>query len=337
MSEHDASAPELARRGLLRISDERILDVVDELDLRGHVKVTAVIGVPLKRLQQSRDVTTFAVSAPSAAVRALLELVATEGLERVVTQLGDAADSPTYEELSEALDTLSAAGMSDDDLISVLVTAISEGFPAAGHCRRLLSERDAWQLPALPERREGDVSTPRAPRPEVKEQRKARREAQKQRKKPNSPPRPVKAKKSVVGTTPPLARPASVTTSEELIVRRRDYRFTPRELERFDPHHALAGTVVLVDVPFDAVDPEIPEVRAKQRPALVVAGSDSELLVRPIYSSPAATRALFSPWRRLGLDHHSYVDDVRVAVRLDDVVAGPSLGTVTDDEWNDLF
>ena len=337
MSEHDDSALDLARRGLLGISDERILAVVDELDLRAHTKVTAVIGVPLKRLQQSRDVTAFAVGAPSAAVRALLELVATDGLERVVAQLGDVADSPSYDELSGALDALIALGMSDDDVIGVLVTAISEGFPAAGHCRRLLNERDAWKLPALPPRLEGVVLTPKAPRPEVKEQRKARREAQKQRKKPNSPPRPVKAKKPVASATPPPARPTSVTTTEGLIVHRREYRFTPRELERFDPRHALAGTIVLVDVSFDAVDPEIPEVRTKQRPALVVAGSDSELLVRPIYSSPATTRVLFSPWRRLGLDHHSYLDDVRVAVKLDDIVAGPSLGTVTVDEWNELF
>ena len=128
-----------------------------------------------------------------------------------------------------------------------------------------------------------------------------------------------------------------MTTTEGLLFHRRDYRLTPRELERFDARHALAGAIVLVDVPFDAVDPEIPEVRAKQRPALVVAGSDSELLVRPIYSSPATTRVLFSPWRRLGLDHHSYLDDVRVAVKLDDVVAAPSLGAITDEEWNDLF
>ena len=63
MSEHDASALDVARQGLLRISDERILEVVDELDLRAHAKVTAVIGVPLRRLQQSRDVTAFAVGA----------------------------------------------------------------------------------------------------------------------------------------------------------------------------------------------------------------------------------------------------------------------------------
>ena len=31
---------------------------------------------------------------------------------------------------------------------------------------------------------------------------------------------------------------------------------TPAELERFDPEHALAGTVVIVEVPFDAIDPD---------------------------------------------------------------------------------
>lgn len=337
MSELDASAFEVARRGLLRISDERILAVVDELDLRAHTKVTAVIGVPLKRLQQSRDVAAFAVGAPSAAVRALLELVAGAGLERVVTQLGDAAESPSYDELSAALDALLAEGMSDDDVIGVLVTAISEGFPAAGHCRRLLAERDAWHLPTLPEREQSGPLTPKAPRLEVKEQRKARREAQKQRKKPNSPPRPVKVKKSAAQSAHAPERHVTQSPESPMLVERREYRFTPRELERFDAHHALAGTVVLVEVAFDAVDPEMPEVRTKQRPALVVAGSNEELLVRPIYSSPANTRVLFSPWRRLGLDHHSYLDDVRVVVKLDDVAAGPSLGTVSVEEWNNLF
>lgn len=337
MSESESSALDVARRGLLRISDERILEIVDQLDLRAHTKVTAVIGIPLKRLQQSRDVSTFAVTAPSAAVRALLELVANDALERVVNQLGDEADNPSYEELSAALDALVGEGMSDDDVVSVLVTAISESFPAGGHCRRLLSERDAWRLPELPERELSAVATPKAPRPEVKEQRKARREAQKQRKKPNSPPRPVKVKRPVEGATPP-PRVSSFTPTEGLDVdARRDYRFTPRELERFDPNHALAGTLVLVDVPFDAVDPEIPEVRTKERPALVVAGSETELLVRPIYSNPATTRVLFSPWRRLGLDHHSYLDDVRVAVKRSDVAQGPSLGALNDDEWNDLL
>ena len=109
--------------------------------------------------------------------------------------------------------------------------------------------------------------------------------------------------------------------------------FTPAELERFDPDHALVGTVVIAEVPFDAVDPAVPDQKAKARPALVVAASDDAVLVRPIYSNDAPTRSVLQAWRRLGLDHPSYVDDARV------VVAGPTaslerVGRLSDQEWN---
>ena len=45
----------------------------------------------------------------------------------------------------------------------------------------------------------------------------------------------------------------------------------------------------------------------------MVAASDDAVLVRPIYSSDAPTRSVLQSWRRLGLDHVSYVDDARVA------------------------
>jgi hypothetical protein len=45
---------------------------------------------------------------------------------------------------------------------------------------------------------------------------------------------------------------------------------------------------------------------------------------------------LFQPWRRLGLDHVSYIDSVRITLQ-----ATPNewsrLGRLTDDEWNTLF
>ena len=93
------------------------------------------------------------------------------------------------------------------------------------------------------------------------------------------------------------------------------------------------GTVVIVEVPFDAIDPDVPEQRAKERPALVVAASDDAVLVRPIYSSDAPTRSVLQSWRRLGLDHVSYLDDARVAVP----AATASLervGRLSDPEWN---
>jgi hypothetical protein len=73
------------RRGLLKVDDATVLAAVDSLDLRGNAKISAVVGMPLRSLQQRRDVTAFAIGAPVAAVKSLLELLAMEPLEKVVT------------------------------------------------------------------------------------------------------------------------------------------------------------------------------------------------------------------------------------------------------------
>jgi len=111
---------------------------------------------------------------------------------------------------------------------------------------------------------------------------------------------------------------------------------TPLEESRFDVEHPLVGSVVVVDVPFDALDPVQPDVTSKERPALVVAASNDELLVRALYSHSSPTRSIFSPWRRVGLDHASYVDDVRLIVPLGSEPLRP-LGQLTTAEWNALF
>jgi hypothetical protein len=89
-----------------------------------------------------------------------------------------------------------------------------------------------------------------------------------------------------------------------------------------------------VEVPFDALDPDLPDVSSKERPALVVAASGDELLLRPIYSNPSTTRSIFQPWRRVGLDHVSYIDDVRVVVA--NVDPHVQVGQLTVSEWNAL-
>jgi hypothetical protein len=110
---------------------------------------------------------------------------------------------------------------------------------------------------------------------------------------------------------------------------------TPAEVAVYDIAHPLAGWVVTTEVPFDNVDPVIPEQQSKIRPAVVVAASDEGLLVRGIYSHPSATRGIFSPWRRLGLDHVSYVDVSRSPVGADAEVN--RLGALSDEEWNALL
>jgi hypothetical protein len=329
------NAAEMSRRGLLKINESTILAAVDGFDLRGHAKISAVVGMPLRNLQQRRDVTTFAASAPIAAVSALLELLAMAPLEKVIAALGVHADTPNFEQLSDAIDAISRDGASIDDVVAVLTFAIAEEFPAAPHCRRLLEERADLTLPELPDVVvASSMVAPKETDPEIKEQRRRRREEEKKRKRgPTSlrPPRPTKTKPApkVQSTS---NEPRSV--SDEPGERRRPMIFTPAELDRFDPEHAVVGTVVIVEVPFDATDPAAPEEKSKERPALVVAASAEGLLVRPIYSSSAPTRNILQSWRRLGLDHVSYVDDIRVALNVAPSETLERVGRLTDQEWN---
>ena len=109
------------------------------------------MGIPLRNLQQRHDITTFATTAPIAAVTALLELLAMVPLEKVIAALGDHADTPNFEQLSAAIDAVRRDGSSLDDVVAVLAFAIAEEFPAAPHCRRLFDEREELALPDLPE------------------------------------------------------------------------------------------------------------------------------------------------------------------------------------------
>lgn len=338
MSPTTSSPNEIVRRAFLRIDSSSVLACVDSLDLRGHGKVSAVVGLPLRTLQQRREVATFAATAPMAALRGLLELLATKPLGLVIESLGEHADSPTFDQLSATVDELLASGTSNDDLVALLAYAIIEQFPASAHCRRLLSERPDFQLPELP-----DVTAvptllvPKTTDPRVREERRARREQEKQRKKRPGTPRPSHSGKAPrVKGAPPSRTPTEVPGTGGAPNERRRPLLTPAESERFDVDHPLAGSVVVADVAYDAVDPMTPEVRSKERPVLVVAANDDALLVRAIYSSPAPARRVFLAWRRLGLDHVSYIDDARVAL----VASGSSLarlGVLNVVEWNALL
>ncbi len=339
MTASASNAIEIARRAMLKIDDEVILKTVDGLDLRSHAKISAVVGMPLRNLQQRRDVTAFALSAPVPALQALLEVLAMAPLEKVIDALGDHADAPNLEQLRGAVDTVRAEGATVSDVVAVLGFAVAEGFPAAPSCRQLLQDVPEYALPELPDVEPSSaLLTPKETDPLIREQRRLRREQEKQRKRgPSSvrPTRPVKGKSS--------STPASTPSTESLdapaapAAERRRVLLTPSESERFDVQHPLAGTVVIVEVPFDSTDPLIPEQKSKERPALVVGANDESLLVRPIYSNPSTTRVTFGAWRRLGLDHACYVDDARVAVTVTSTDSLERLGRLNDQEWNSLF
>lgn len=326
------STTDIIRRSLIKIDPARVLGLVDELDLRPSARVTAVVGVPLRSLQQRRDVASFAASAPLPAVRAVLELLSLDPLNKVVEALGDHAESPTFEQLSEAIEQVRAAGTGDDDVVAVLCFAVGEAFPAAPHCRRLLEEREEWRLPELPEVGAASLVAPsREVDPALKEARRQRREQQRRKKVTSAPPRHAKAPKAPRDDQRVVTR----VTESPTVVERRSARLTPRESALYDASHPLAGSVILALVPFDAVDPSAEEATAKERPALVVAASANGALVRGIYSQQFVNRTVFAPWRRLHLDHVCYLSDDRVPVELP--VPLVTLGELTPEEWNGFF
>jgi hypothetical protein len=337
MSVMNMNANDIVRQGIAGISEAHVLETVDNLNLKGNAKLSAVVAMPLRSLQQKRDVSTFAATAPIAAVRALLEVLAFEPLENIVEALGDDADAPTYEQLKEAVDHIVAQGATNDDVLAVLTFGIGEGFPAAPHCRQLLDERPELALGELVTLRAPSLLVPKQVSDEVKEQRRIRREEEKKKKSATSARanHSFKAKRS--DRAPAPSSSTAVANSEPIIeVLRRRVLFTPAELSTFDPSHPLVGTVILADVPFDATDPVMPEQRSKLRPAIVVAANDDAVLVLGIYSNDSPTRNLFQPWRKLGLAHVSYVATDRTVVTLAPRDA-ERIGRLSDEEWNSLF
>lgn len=338
MSDASSNDSAIVRRAFLKIDPAMTLRAVDTLDLRARAKVSAVVGVPLRQLQQRRDVGAFATTAPLAALKSLLDVLAVAPLEQIVESLGDHAESPTYEQLARAVDQLLASGSTYDEVVAALAYAVGESFPAAPSCRRLFDERAELALPALPEVVAPTIlASPREVKPEIREQRRARRDEEKRRRKASSPARALRVSKPKSGAPPrpEVSVRALAESPSPKIVERRPTPLTPLELSRFDAHHPLVGAVLVLDVSYDGHDPAQPEATSKDRPVLVVAGSSEALLVRPIYSSPSTARTIFQPWRRVGLDHVSFIDGARVVVP---TAPGTHrhLAHLTAREWNAL-
>ena len=340
MSIVSASPHDVMRRALAKMDSDSIMNVVDALQLQG-AKISAVIAVPLRGLQKKRDVAAFAAGAPIDAVAGLLEVLSMEPLEKVISALGENAESPNYEQLSAAIASLRAEELSTDALVAVLAYAIGHEFPAAAHCRRILGEDESLTLPEI-EIKIGHASllTPKVVDESVREQRRARRAQEKAHKQARASRTKVESSRLRGKVDKKVSRDVSSPTVERpqttvLEVTRRMVTLTPSEAAVFDVTHPLAGSVVITEVPFDNVDPVMPEQQSKIRPALVIAASSEGLLVRGIYSHASATRSLFSPWRRLGFGHVSYIDVARIAVAADAELN--RIGMLSDDEWNSLL
>ena len=207
----------------------------------------------------------------------------------------------------------------------MLAFAAGQEFPAGPSCRQILNEEEDLALPEL-DITVGTASllSPKEQDAAVLEQRRLRREEEKARKKAQAERAALKAqaakqgKKKAAPAPAPAPRPAATPAPTPVLeITRRSAKLTPAEAALFDTGHALAGWVVTTEVPFDAVDPTAPELQAKIRPAVVLAASSEGMLVRGIYSNDGPTRDVFQAWRRVGLDHVSYVDAAHITVSSD--------------------
>ncbi len=231
-----------------------------------------------------------------------------------------------------------ASGSSVDDVVAVLAYAIGDAFPAAPHCRRLLTEREELSLPELPDVVAPSVlAPPREVSAEIREQRKNRREEEKRRKKTSTPTRSQRAARPK-NVTPPRTESGSATPPPVPVpeTRRRVLLDASRRGD-FNADHSLVGTVVMANVTFDAQDPENPSSRRRSGPHLSSPPRRTPCSYGRSIPKTHRPDHVFGPCRRVGLDHVSYIDDAHVIVAVEAPEALHRLGVVTTVEWNSLF
>lgn len=115
---------------------------------------------------------------------------------------------------------------------------------------------------------------------------------------------------------------------------------TPVQEEEFDHDDPWTAGVVFAWVPFDAVDPTQPDLEGKARRCVVVAGSLTDLLVRPGYSEGGVKSRDWKSvplrhWKRAGFDRPTWIDTGSLRVPRDQ--AQSPVGWLTPEDWNALW
>jgi hypothetical protein len=274
-------------------------------------------------------------------------------LAAVIEALGDSADDPTREQRVEAIDSVGSDY--DHTTVTVMLASVADGDMAASDLCFSLLESDerfgltGWQQfeRTAPDSSGARPSVPAGARQEQRDARRAKkqREAEERRRRAEATAkaaeqvRAARKKERVAASDRPSVAvdtaPAAVLPS----MGRRRALLTPLEEEEFDRGDPWAAGVVLAWVPFDAEDPDHPELEGKIRPCVVVAGSPTHLLVRPGYSAGGVKSRDWKSvpvrhWRQCGFDEPTWIDVD--AVRVTRPEAGP-IGTLEPDDWNSLW
>jgi hypothetical protein len=343
-----------------------LLAALDRVDVRSLKEALQLVADPrfpiskpianaLAALRKHRDPSSvlakaqYRVALPYAAA-----VYAEPCLAAVIEALGDHADDPDREQLLEAIDAVAADH--DDVTVTVMLASVADGEMAASDlCFTVLESDERFGLPGW-EQFERSAAEPAPARPVAtagasEEQREARRakkqrEAEERRRKAEAATkaaeqvRRARKKERAASSERPAVAPGETAPAPVLpTMGRRRAVLTPLEEEEFDRDDPWSAGVVLAWVPFDAKDPDHPDLDGKIRPCVVVAGTPTHLLVRPGYSAGGVKSRDWKSlpvrhWRQAGFDEPTWIDVDAVRVSRPEI--GPA-GLLEPDDWNSLW
>jgi hypothetical protein len=355
----DSARAAMVRAAVARVGRDQLRQALAFM-VDSQVAVPKAVGNALNALRKHRDPTQVVTRAQYRAALPYVAAAVSDGcLTRTIEVLGDHSDDPTREQLVEAVEQVRDSF--DDVTVAVMLASVADGdMPASDLCFDLLATDERYGLTGVTEpETEPDTAPPAAtPAPEVSaEQREARRlkkqrDAAERRKKAEAARRASeqlrRARKQEraaasgpggAGSSPDRAGTGSTALGETpRLIRRAS--LTPLQEEQFDRDDPWVTGVIYAWVPFDAVDPSQPGIDGKSRRCVVVAGSPSELLVRPGYSDGGVKSRDWKSvplghWRRSGFDQPTWIDTEILRVpRPDDQ---EPVGWLSPEDWNALW
>jgi hypothetical protein len=323
-----------------------------------------VVTNALNALRKHRDPAEVVTRAQyRAALPYVAAVVADACLSRTIEVLGDHSDDPTRDQLIEALEEV--RGPFSDVTIGVMLASVADSdMPSSDLCFEVATSDERFGLTERSEREDSGHAEPtsapvgRAATPEQREARrlKKQRDAEERRKKlevarkaGEQVRRARKQERSSAATAATAAtaggKGAAARSEADLepsvaprLTRRAS--LTPAQEEEFDRNDPWTAGVVFAWVPFDSMDPDQPELDGKSRRCVVVAGSPTDLLVRPGYSDGGMKSRDWKSvplrhWKRAGFDQATWIDSETLQVpRPTD---GGPLGWLEPEDWNALW
>jgi hypothetical protein len=371
----DVDRATLVRCAVARVGRDEMRSALARTDDASFQAPTSVMNA-LKALRKHRDPTAV-VARPQyrAALPYLAAVVSDACLSRTIEVLGDHSDDPTREQLVTALEEVRDAFT--DITVGVMLASVADAdMPSSDLCFELASTDERFGLTGWADAATvpgggpttGKGATGRsgpADRGATAEQREARRlkkqkDAEERRRKMEAARkageqvrRSRKQERGAAGSGPSGAAsdpnpsgadrpPASADHRGGNVAPRLHRRasLTPAEEAAFDRTDPWVAAVVFAWVPFDAPDPDQPDADGKSRRCVVVAGSPTEILVRPGYSDGGVKSRDWKSvplrhWKRAGFDQPTWIDSE--TLRVPRPAEGEPVGWLEPEDWNSLW